>query len=74
MSCETSRRFVDTCCRCRCGFPLCSARCAAGELHRVECRVLEQADFEAEIEDFGEEDAHYAAIMPIRWLQCVDTV
>ena len=36
--------------------------------------MLEQADFEAEIEDFEVEDAHYAAIMPIRWPQCVDTV
>ena len=61
-------------CPLRCGFPLCSARCAAGELHRVECSVLEQADFEAEIEDFEVEDDHYAAIMPIRWPQCVDTV
>ena len=49
-----------------CGFPMCDKTCASGDLHNIECSVLAQADFEAEIEDFSSIDDHYACIMPIR--------
>ena len=51
----------------RCGFPMCDEQCAAGDLHKVECRILEAADFEADIEELEDKDDHYACIMPLRY-------
>ena len=51
-----------------CGFPMCNVECARGDLHRIECQVFEEADFEAEIDDLESDDDHYAAIMPLRCL------
>ena len=47
---------------------MCDSSCAAGALHKVECSVLEEENFEAEIEDFEEVDDHYACVMALRWL------
>jgi len=52
----------------RCGFPLCGPACQNGDLHRIECKVFEDANFEAEIEDLNVADDHYAAILPLRIL------
>jgi len=48
-----------------CGFPMCNKKCASGKLHQIECSILSKADFEAEIEDFNNNDDHYACIMPL---------
>ena len=41
----------------RCGFPMCNQECASGDLHRVECKILEDQDFEAEVGDMEVKDA-----------------
>merc|ERR1719483_154272 len=51
-----------------CGFPMCGVDCANGDLHKIECKVFEKADFEAEIDDLMVNDDHYASILPIRCL------
>ena len=51
-----------------CGFPMCGPLCAKGDIHKIECSIFEQADFEAEIENMNADDDHYAAIMPLRCL------
>ena len=66
---QCARKLDGTrrCRRCRrCGFPMCDLTCAQGELHRVECDILEEENFEAEIEEFEGNDDHYACIMPLR--------
>ena len=40
---------------------------SVGEMHKTECSILSKADFEADIEDFNENDDHYACIMPLRF-------
>lgn len=50
----------------RCGFPMCDAKCSSGDLHKTECKILEEEDFEADIEDVEIKDDHYACIMPLR--------
>ena len=50
----------------RCNFPMCSAECAEGETHAMECGLLARVDFEAEVEDMAAVDDHYAAILPLR--------
>ena len=50
----------------RCNFPMCSAECAEGETHAMECGHLARVDFEAEVEDMAAVDDHYAAILPLR--------
>ena len=66
--CLQCARRVDGSYRCRkCGFPMCDLTCANGELHRVECRVLEEENFEAEIDYFDDWDDHYACVMPLRF-------
>ena len=67
--CLQCARRVDGSYRCRkCGFPMCDRTCANGELHRIECSVLEEENFEAEIDNFDEWDDHYACVMPLRCL------
>ena len=65
--CLQCARRVDGSYRCRkCGFPMCDLTCANGDLHRVECQVLQEENFEAEIENFDCWDDHYACVMPLR--------
>lgn len=45
---------------------MCDLTCANGDLHRVECQVLQEENFEAEIENFDCWDDHYACVMPLR--------
>ena len=66
--CLQCARRVDGSYRCRkCGFPMCDLTCANGELHRIECRVLQEENFEAEIEYYDSWDDHYACVMPLRF-------
>ena len=46
---------------------MCDLTCATGDLHRVECKVLEEENFEAEIDYFDCWDDHYACVMPLRF-------
>ena len=49
-----------------CNFPMCNITCAEGDVHAMECKILTEADFEADVDDAGVVDDHYAAILPLR--------
>ena len=45
---------------------MCDETCANGNIHMMECKILTQVDFEAEVENFNVVNDHYAAILPLR--------
>ena len=45
---------------------MCDLTCEAGDLHQMECQLLTEADFEADVECEDKVDDHYAAILPLR--------
>lgn len=50
-----------------CGFPLCSVKCQASEHHFDECRLMMEGKYKVKIE-FGEKNAGYFPIVPLRCL------